>query len=122
MVRKKLRIVLICVAIALGIVGYVYYNYNVKDSIEIRKNMLVGDAIADSVKAFDYRGSHSWIISYHYTVNGQNIAGERRCDKRKYKQEDLLGRHFPVVYSSINNNINDILVNRRDSIEYGLIQ
>ena len=87
---------------------------------EIRANMKITEGLITYVSFENYRG-RSGIIKYEYTVRGKNIVIETPLhNPDKFTRNDLIYKHFPVVFSSLHNDISDILIEKEDSLKYDI--
>ena len=116
---KQLRPSLLLFSIlAVGIFLFCTHVRDQRHVQEIKDNLRIGDAQVTGVNTISRL--HDWNVLYTYSAGGKTISYSRSVDANKYKKTDFLNRHFPVVYSAAHADISDILVNRDDSVKYGV--
>ncbi len=87
----------------------------------IKHDIQIGDAYVNFVRDVPEKGSNDWQVEYDFKINEKTITGRRYFRKDDYNRDQFICKHFPIVYSSKHTDMNDILIDRQDSIKYGIL-
>jgi len=117
---RDIKIFLCCV-ITVSISFYVYHTFYLAPKIkEIKENMRIADGVIIFVTFENYKG-HTGTIEYEYVVNEKTMRIKTPLhNASKFSANNLLYKHFAVVYSSLHNETSQILLEKEDSLEYNI--
>ena len=87
---------------------------------EIVDNMLLVPGVVSSVQSSGTITRSSWVAQYRYFANGRIIVGSRTINATRANWRSFNGKVYAVAYSSSRPDISYLLMNKRDSLDYGL--
>jgi hypothetical protein len=120
----KTVIVIVCFVFVVATSTYLHDTFYKQPRIkDIKENTRITFGVVTFVRYAADRGPTQCSIEYDYTVNGKTRSVQtplHNYQENKLTRNDLLYQHFPVVYSTLHNDVSDILLTSEDSSKYGI--